>query len=84
MIKQTEVLDTLTGKITDVTITPGEVERIKAQGRSVNATPYRYTGDINTTVWYDHAGRWVKMAFEAGEGSNMEYYCIECGLAAND
>lgn len=84
VIKQTEVLDTLTGKITDVTITPGEVDRIRAQGRSVNATPYRYTGDINTTVWYDHAGRWVKMAFEAGEGSNMEYYCIECGLAAND
>ena len=84
VIQQTEVLDTLTGKITDVTITPGEVERIRAQGRSVNATPYRYTGDIKTTVWYDHAGRWVKMAFEAGEGSDIEYYCIECGLAAND
>ena len=84
VVTQTEVLDTLTGQITDVTITPGEAERVKAQGRSVTATPYRYTGDIQVTVWYDQAGRWVKMAFEAGEGSDMEYYCIECGLAAND
>ncbi len=84
VVTQTEVLDTLTGKITDVTITPGEVERIKAQGRSVNATPYRYTGGIEVTVWYDQAGRWVKMAFEAGEGSEMEYYCVECGLSADD
>ncbi len=84
VIAQTEVLDTLTGKITDVTITPGEVERIDAQGRSVTATPYRYTGDIKAKVWYDNAGRWVKMKFEAGEGSQMEYYCVECGLTAND
>ena len=84
VIAQTEVLDTLTGEITDVTITPGEAERIKAQGRLVTATPYRYTGDIEVTVWYDQAGRWVKMAFEAGEGSDMEYYCVECGLAAYD
>ena len=84
VIAQREVLDTLTGQITDVTITPGEAERVKAQGRSVTATPYRYTGDIQVTVWYDQAGRWVKMAFEAGEGSEMEYYCSECGLAADD
>ena len=84
VLTQNEVLDTLTGQVAQVRITPGETEQIKAQGRLVAATPYQYSGDIKVRVWYDQSGRWVKMTFTAKEGSDMEYYCIECGLAAHE
>ena len=84
VVGEKEVLNTLTGNIASVRISPGPAERILAQDQLITATPYRYTGDIETTVWYDRDGRWVKMAFIAKGGTHMKYYCVECGLGLDD
>ena len=84
VVGEKEVLNTLTGNIANVRISPGPTERILAQDQLITATPYRYTGDIETTVWYDRDGRWVKMAFIAKGGTHMKYYCVECGLGLDD
>jgi hypothetical protein len=80
VLSQSQVLNTLNGDISQVQIAATGRERILAQGTWVQATRYQYSGDIDTTVWYDDAGRWVKMRFTAKGGSVIEYQCARCGL----
>ncbi len=74
------VIDTLSGKIARVAILDTGQDTISAQGRTVAVRKFVYTGDINTTVWYDQHGRWTGMAFNAKGGSRIVYKCVECGL----
>jgi hypothetical protein len=80
VLSQKQVLNTLNGNISSVTITPAGRDQIRAQGTLVEATRYEYSGDIETTVWYDDSGRWVKMQFTAKNGSVIDYQCTRCGL----
>lgn len=80
VLSQSQVLNTLNGDISRVQIAATGRERIRAEGTWVQATRYQYSGDIDTTVWYDDAGRWVKMRFTAKGGSVIDYRCIRCGL----
>ena len=77
---QKRVLNTLNGDISRVQIVAVGRERILAEGTWIEATRYRYSGDIDTTVWYDDSGRWVKMQFPAKGGSTIDYQCTRCGL----
>jgi hypothetical protein len=81
VLSQKHVLNTLNGEISRVRIASQGRERIKAEGRWIEATRYQYSGDIDTTVWYDDAGRWVKMRFTAKGGSVIDYVCTRCGLS---
>ena len=74
------VLNTLTGEVSPVGITKQTEERIQAQGGWVLASRYKYSGSIDTTVWYDQKGRWLKMRFVAKDGSTIDYQCVVCGL----
>jgi hypothetical protein len=84
VLSQKHVLNTLTGEISRVTIASEGRERIRAEGAWVQATRYQYSGDIDTTVWYDDQGRWVKMRFPAKDGSVIDYQCTRCGLGKAD
>lgn len=75
------VLNTITGKITEVDLIPMDEEQVMVEGRSVTARRFRYTGEIQPDVWYDADGRWVKMRFNAKDGSAIEYVCERCGGA---
>lgn len=81
VLGQTKVLNTISGKIAKVSIEPKEYEAVVAEGRSVMARRYVYSGDIATTVWYDDSGRWLKMRFRGNDGSSIEYSCRRCGLS---
>ena len=81
VLLETRVLNTLSGETSQVKITKQRLEKIRAEGRWIEATKYQYTGDIDTTVWYDDKGRWVKMRFPAKGGSIIEYECTTCGIA---
>lgn len=72
------VLNTLTGRVNRVRILPAGEELVDTERGRVPATRYRYTGDLDTEVWYDRRGRWVKMHFEARDGSTVEYVCRRC------
>ena len=75
------VINTITGRINRVEITPAGAETVKtADGRAVNARRYVYGGELDNEVWYDAEGRWVKMRFPAKDGSSIEYVCVKCGI----
>ena len=44
----------------------------------VMATRYAYSGELQTEVWYDECGRWVKMRFAGRDGSIIDYVCRQC------
>lgn len=78
VLSQNRVLNTLTGRINQVVITPRGIEPIITERGIVSATRYAYEGDLQTEVWYDDRGRWVKMRFEGADGSSIEYACRHC------
>lgn len=84
VLSQSRVLNTLSGEISQVMIAAQGRERIQAEGTWIQATRYKYSGDIDTTVWYDDDGRWVKMRFKAKNGSVIDYQCTQCGLSRRD
>lgn len=75
---QNRVLNTLTGKVNAVRIDPREREPVMTERGMVQATRYAYSGDLETEVWYDDSGRWVKMRFNGKDGTPIEYVCRQC------
>ena len=73
------VFNTLTGNANKVEIVPGPMETIVTGAGEREARRYAYTGQLQNEVWYDDAGRWVKMRFTAKGGSVIEYECRRCG-----
>ncbi|NJO35232.1 MAG: hypothetical protein HC869_21160 [Rhodospirillales bacterium] len=78
VLKQTRVLNTLTGRINQVRIEPGARQTVMTERGAIPATRYAYSGELETEVWYDDAGRWVKMRFEGRDSSMIEYVCRRC------
>lgn len=78
VLGQNRVLNTLTGRINSVRIELIVRETVHTERGDVPATRYAYTGDLETEVWYDDAGRWVKMRFAGRDGSPIEYICRRC------
>lgn len=74
------VLNTITGEINMVRIVDRGAEEIIAEGRKIMARRYAYTGELQTELWYDRDGRWVKMRFKGKDGSTIDYECLQCGL----
>ena len=80
ILDKNQVINTLTGEISNIEIENLGKFTIIAQGKEISAYKYRYTGDINALVWYTENGRWVKLQFSGKDGSIIDYECIECGL----
>lgn len=77
----TSVLNTLTGRINDVRVVERGPATIVVNGRDRPARSYAYTGDLDTEVWYDEDGRWVRLRFRAKDGSTIESVCQRCARA---
>ena len=79
VLSQSRVLNTLTGGIDAVTITPAGVEVVATNAGPVRAARYRYSGDLrDVEAWYDDAGRWVGLRFPGTDGTLIEYVCDLC------
>ncbi|MDX2225172.1 MAG: DUF6134 family protein [Rhodospirillaceae bacterium] len=77
------ILNTINGRLTRVEPVAKGIDRVATLQGDVDAEHFLYTGELrDTEVWYDAAGRWVKMAFKAKDGSTIEYRCRQCGLAS--
>lgn len=48
-------------------------EAVSTSSHTLEATHYRYQGDIKMDQWFDDDDRWVKTAFTASDGSTIEY-----------
>lgn len=81
VLTSNEVLNTISGEVSRVTIENLGREKIRAEGLPIEAVKYQYSGDLNPTVWYDNQGRWVKFRFNAKDGSTIEYECTRCGIS---
>ncbi len=73
------VLNTLTGRPNEVMIVKGDEETVETGAGPRVATRYDYQGELRNRVWYDKAGRWVRMKFQAKGGQTIEYVCEICG-----
>ncbi|MDH2433108.1 DUF6134 family protein [Pokkaliibacter sp. MBI-7] len=81
VLQQSQVLNTLTGKVNSFHIVALGEEMITAQGRQIAARHYRYQGELHDTdVWYDAAGRWLRLRFRGKDGTPIELVCQQCGL----
>lgn len=79
------ILNTLTGRLAQVTIINRGIQRVETKQGSVEADHFEYTGELRDThVWYDAQNRWVKMRFKGRDGSVIEYRCRQCGLAPGE
>jgi hypothetical protein len=76
-VKQSILLNTQYGTPSKVQIVDLGRETIKTASHSIQATHYRYSGDITLDQWFDDRGRWVKAAFKAFDGSEIEYILQE-------
>jgi len=78
VLKAKKILNTITGEINNVSIIKGGKELVKTERGEIQAMRYIYSGDLETEVWYDEKGRWVKMKFKGRDGSEITYQCNKC------
>jgi hypothetical protein len=71
--RQTQLLNTQLGQKIDVQVTDMGRETVRTRARSLQATRYRYAGDLKLDQWFDEKGLWVKLSFLARDGSTIEY-----------
>ncbi len=83
VLSQSEVFNTLTGKINQVSIKNAGPETVAVKGGSITADRYVYTGDLEVESWYDKKGRWVKLRFKAEDESLIDYMCTTCPPESN-
>ncbi len=79
VLGSTRVINTITGSINTVSIENKGTSTVVTGDAERQATHYAYHGDLTTEVWYDAAGRWVKMRFPGTDGTMIEYRCVQCG-----
>lgn len=79
VIRTHAVLNTLTGRVDKVTVERVGRESVQTGTGPRQATHYRFKGDLKTEIWYDDAGRWVKLRFPSKDGSVIDYVCQRCG-----
>jgi hypothetical protein len=72
-VRQAALINTQTGAEARVQVSVLGRETIRTANASIDATRYRYTGDLVMDQWFDDAGRWVKTSFTASDGSTIEY-----------
>lgn len=77
-VGQERLLNTLTGRVNAVRYQPLGRERVRTERGEVPALRYAITGDLRAEVWYDDAGRWVKMRFAGKDGTPIDYVCRRC------
>jgi len=81
VLRETAVLNTLTGRLNEVEIVFEGEESIEAGGETLAARRYSYQGDLQATVWYDREGRWVGLRFLGRDGTPIDYVCRRCGAS---
>ena len=72
-IRQPALVNSQTGTQARIQVSLLGRETVRTANASIDATRYRYTGDLVMDQWFDDLGRWVKTSFTASDGSTVEY-----------
>jgi len=78
VIDSTCLVNTINGHINHVRLVKQGEDKVETERGPIEATHYKYTGEIQNDVWYDAEGRWVQMRFKGGDGSTIEFRCRKC------
>lgn len=70
--KSGRLLSTEDGEIIEVNVVRKGREMIRAGNKTIEANRYLMDSALDVDLWYDDAGRWVKLAFNA-RGQKIEY-----------
>ena len=73
VLKSQQVFNTITGNLSQISLTKQGNEELDTQSSRTAASHYRYAGDIEADVWYDDRGLWVKLQFMGEDGSVITY-----------
>lgn len=73
VLTATSLFNTLTGKKNIVELEKLGVSQLDLPAGSIEATHFRYSGNLQAEVWYDNDGRWVQLRFEGNDGSVIFY-----------
>lgn len=66
------LLSSENGQLIDVSVRPEGREMLEIAGETVEANKFLLDSDIDVTLWYDDAGRWLKLSFSA-RGQDIDY-----------
>lgn len=66
------LLSSENGQLIEVSIRPEGREPLEIAGETVEANKFLLDSDIDVTLWYDDAGRWLKLSFSA-RGQEIDY-----------
>lgn len=72
-VRRATIMDSQNGRVLDLQVRPESFETASAARDEIPVRRFHLTGDIDLTLWYDRDGRWVKSAFRATDGSQVEY-----------
>lgn len=70
---QSVLINSQTGLQANVAVANLGRESVQTSARTIEATHYRYSGDMRLDQWFDDKGRWVKAIFTAPDNSTIEY-----------
>lgn len=76
-VAQTFLLNSQKGIEARVKITALGRAAVKTSSSTLQATHYRYDGDLKMDQWFDDRSRWVKTSFRGFDGSTIEYVLQE-------
>lgn len=72
-VTQSKLMNSLDGSEMAITVNDLGDEDVVAGGKTLRARHYALTGDLQREVWYDSAGRLVKVRFSGSDGSDIQY-----------
>jgi hypothetical protein len=76
-IRQNALLNTQTGKITEIAVREVGRETVRTATEFEPATHYAYSGQIDMNQWFDDHERWVKATFKAATDDSVIEYTLQ-------
>jgi len=81
-VEQGRLLNTITGRINEISVEDRGLETVETGSGPRRARRYAYRGELEADVWYDSAGRWVRLQFTRAGDRVITYVCRQCGGGA--
>lgn len=72
-VRRITIMDSQNGRVLNLQVHPESFEMASAAHDDIPMRRFHLTGDIDLTLWYDRNGQWMKSAFRAKDGSQVEY-----------
>lgn len=73
IVTQSSIVNTLDGKLMKVDVADAGTEQVDAGGSKVSAHHYKISGELTRDLWFDDAGRLVRVSFPDKTSTEIIY-----------